>query len=97
MIVEGHMDEIREVELVFEHSHRAPNTDEVALIGDVRQRILDLAIALEVLLPPSRAKAVTHTKLDEVRMWACNAVLAHSDPPAPLKVNIPVSGDEDAS
>lgn len=66
--------EDRAAALAHQHAHRAPSPDAVQTIRDLRQRCYDLALFIESACKPGREKALAQTKLDEVRMWACNAL-----------------------
>lgn len=72
------------------HSHRAPDERAQAVLREIRQKTLDLAVALDGLLPPSRERSVAQTKLDEVRMWACSAAVAGGVIREELTVNRPL-------
>lgn len=81
-------DQSRDV-LRIQVSHRAPNEEAQALLRQIRQRVLDLAVFIDDQLPPSRDRSLAMTKLDEVRMWACNAAVAGGEIREELTVNIP--------
>lgn len=66
--------ELRLEQLITQHAHRTPAPDAIPKLEKVRRACLDLALELERLLPDCRERAVAQTKLDEVRMWACNAL-----------------------
>ena len=70
------IDDRRLEQLINQHAHRTPAPGAVPKLEKVRQACLDLALELERLLPDCRERAVAQTKLDEVRMWACNALTA---------------------
>lgn len=72
-----------------QHSHRAPNAEAQGTLRDIRQRFLDLSIAVDDLLPPSRERSLALTKLDEARQWACNAATLGGEIREDLTVNIP--------
>jgi hypothetical protein len=59
--------------LVKQNSHRAPDEKAQRLLRELRQQFLDISVAIDDLLPPSRERSLAITKLDEARMWACNA------------------------
>lgn len=73
-----------------QHSHRTPDPETIKLLSEIRQQFLDLAVFIEVKLPPGREKALVHTKLDEARMWACNAAVSGGQISDSLEINIPV-------
>lgn len=72
-----------------QHSHRVPSAEAQAILRDLRQRFLDLAIAIDDLLPPSRERSLALTHLDDARQWACNAATLGGDIREDLTVNIP--------
>ena len=59
--------------LAVQHAHRVPEAAAIAELGQIRVRFFELAAYIEIALPPSRERALVQTKLDEARMWACNA------------------------
>lgn len=76
-------------DLRTQHSHRAPSEAAQATLRDIRQRFLDLAVAIDDILPPSRERSVALTNLDQARMWACSAAVAGGEIRETLTVNIP--------
>lgn len=72
-----------------QHSHRTPNEKTQVLLRDIRQRFLDLAVAIDDLLPASRERSVALTNLDQARMWACNAAVQGGEIRETLTINIP--------
>lgn len=54
-------------------AHRAPTPEGLKLIRAVRQRCFDTRAFIEVNFPPSRERSIALTRLDEMRMWLCNA------------------------
>lgn len=60
-------------DLLKQHSHRNPSPEAIEALRRIRQTMLNAAVELDGLLPPSRSKSLALTKLDECRMWACNA------------------------
>ena len=72
-----------------QHSHRIPDDDTQKLLRDIRQRFLNLAVALDDMLPPSRERSLAMTNLDQARQWACNAAVANGEVRELLTINIP--------
>lgn len=56
-----------------QHAHRNPTPESIEKLRMIRQATYSLATLLDRLLPPSRERSTAQTKLDEARMWACNA------------------------
>lgn len=79
-------------DLMNQHAHRAPDQDTQTRLRAIRQRTLDLALFLEDALPHSREKALAQTKLDECRMWACNAATLNGEVKEPLECNRAATG-----
>jgi hypothetical protein len=70
------MGSIENIEKLREqHSHRVPDARALEIIRRIRQSFLDLSVEMEDLLPAGREKSLVQTKLDEARMWACNAAV----------------------
>ena len=57
-----------------QNSHRIPDAAAVDRLREIRQKVFELAIEIDELLPASREKSLVLTKLEEARMWACNAI-----------------------
>lgn len=74
-------------ELMHQHAHRVPDDDTQKRLRAIRQRTLDLSLFLNDALPNSREKALAQTKLDECRMWACNAATLSGEVKEPLDCN----------
>lgn len=72
-----------------QHSYRVPNDAAQANLVGLRQRFLDLAIAVDDLLPPSRERSLALTNLEQARMWACSAAVQGSEVRDVLTVNVP--------
>jgi hypothetical protein len=72
-----------------QHSHRTPDAKAQAVLRDVRQRFLDLAVFIDVALPPSRERSLAQTELDTARMWACNAAVMSGEIREQLTLNRP--------
>lgn len=53
----------------------APSPDRADIHQSVRSQVIDLALALDVLVPDGREKALVFTKLEEALFWA-NAGIA---------------------
>lgn len=70
-----------------QHSHRIPDEKAVKLLRRIRQDFLNISTMIEQLLPPGREKALVQTKLDEARMWACNAAVAGGEIREQLAIN----------
>lgn len=77
--------------LRVQHSHRIPDTEQQKLLREIRQRFLDLATFIDAALPKSREQSLAQTKLDECRMWACNAATLGGEIKDQLTVNHPAS------
>ena len=80
-------DEVRE-QLCKEYAHRVPDAEAQAKLRELRQATLNLAVFMDRTLPPGRAKSVAQTKLDEVRMWACSAIVATGEIREPLSPSV---------
>ena len=78
-------------ELRHQYSHRVPNADAVATLREIRQRFLDLAVFIDDRLPSCRERSLALTKLDECRMWACNAAVRGGEVRETLTINAPVT------
>ena len=76
-------------ELRAAHSHRAPNPEQLERLRRIRQEFLNLAVTVETFLPQGREKSLTQTKLEEARMWACNALVDGGEIREPLTINHP--------
>ncbi|MCA3005720.1 MAG: hypothetical protein IOD15_10210 [Phycisphaerales bacterium] len=81
--------EAKLIALRMEHAHRAPSEADQRLLGELRQKFLDLAVWVEMKCPDGRAKALVQTKLDEARQWACNAVVSRGEVRGDLQINVP--------
>ncbi len=76
-------------ELVRQHSHRTVDHQTQAVMREMRQRFLDMALFLEARLPLSRERSTAQTKLDEARMWAFNAITLNGQIAEKLDINLP--------
>lgn len=76
--------------LAKQHAHRRPDEAAQRLLGEMRQRFLDLAIAIDALVPPSRERSLAFTNLDQARQWACNAITLNGEIVDELDINSPM-------
>lgn len=60
--------------LVVQHSHRVPDEAVQKTLHACREEFFRLATWVRDHCPPGRETALTQTKIDEARMWACNAL-----------------------
>lgn len=70
--------------LAHQHAHRVPDPNTQATLKSLRQAFLDVAALVDSLLPPGRERSLAQTRIDEARMWACNAATMHCDVKEPL-------------
>ncbi len=80
--------------LVKQHVHRRPDEAAQRLLGEMRQRFLDLAIAIDAMIPPSRERSLAFTNLDQARQWACNAITLNGEIVDELAINPPPASAE---
>lgn len=76
--------EDRAAALARQHAHRAPSPEAVQKIRDLRRLCYNLALFIEAACPSGREKALAQTNLDQVRMWACNAITMDGEISEPL-------------
>lgn len=62
-------------DIVNRFSYHAPDAERVKQHEAVRRDVGNLAISLDMNLPPSREKSLALTKLEEAMFWA-NAAIA---------------------
>lgn len=60
--------------LVRQHSHRVPDRPVQLTLESCRDEFLRISQWVRDHCPPGRETALVQTKLDEARMWACNAL-----------------------
>jgi hypothetical protein len=70
--------------LAEQHAHRAPTPEMLEHIRIIRKTFFDAAVAMVAILPPSREASLVQTKIDEARMWACNAATLGGEIKEPL-------------
>lgn len=75
--------------LRVQHSHRIPNEEQQQRLRRIRQVFLDLAVEMDAILPKSREASLCQTKIDEARMWACNAATLTGEIKDLLPINHP--------
>ena len=75
--------------LHHQHAHRTPDDKAKETLRRLRQAFLDLAVTVDALLPQSRERSLAQTKIDEARMWACNAATNYGDISEPLEIKPP--------
>lgn len=56
-----------------QNAHRIPDEESIKTLRALRAIFYKAALFLETALPPTRERSLAVTKLDEARMWACNA------------------------
>ena len=61
------------------HLYHAPGPEAVKTLTEIRRRVLDLAVYVELSTPVGREQALALTKLQEAQMWA-NAAIAMREP-----------------
>lgn len=88
-----HLDDATTDTLRKQHSHRIPDDDAQRLLKRIRQEFLNLSVFCAAALPRSRELALVQTKLDEARMWACNAATSSGEVQDVLTINRPVLPD----
>jgi hypothetical protein len=57
----------------FRRSYRQLSEEEIALVGQIKEKAGELAVLLEQVGEP-RTRALSHTKLEESVMWAVKGV-----------------------
>jgi hypothetical protein len=70
----GYMSESNISSLERQHAHRIPDQEAQRKLRELREETYFLAQRLNQHCPPGRELALAQIKLDEVRMWACNAI-----------------------
>lgn len=60
--------------LVVQHSHRVPDEPVAKTLAACREQFFRVAEWVRRHCPASRETSLVQTKIDEARMWACNAI-----------------------
>lgn len=75
--------------LRVQYAHRIPDAKQQKLLREIRQQFLNLATFIDAAIPKSREQSLAQTKLDECRMWACNAATLGGEIKEQLTINHP--------
>lgn len=74
-------------------AHRQPDEDAIKLIQKTREVAFNMRAFIEVNFPPSRERSIALTRVDEMRMWLCNAATINGKVNEPLHVFPPETYD----